>query len=146
MEGIPGRGWRPVAEVVRLVTVVDVDDRDDPGPDASWMHLSARHDAELDDGGRVVLLADRGWSGSGPPGIWGTETIEQITAEARAVVGPDEPDQRRGETYEVMEAYHYGMLTGMLQQQGIAAGDLKRVPHVVELSDRVLARLGPRRH
>ena len=140
--GQPDSEGRAPTMVIRLVTFVDLDDKNDPGADAYHMHLSARHEAELDNGGRVLLLGDRGWSGSGSSHIWSTETIEQIADEARVVVGPDEPNERHGETYELMEAYHYGMLDGILRQRGICAGDLRSVPHSVELSERVLARLG----
>jgi len=45
--------------LVRLLTVVDVREDD---TDARRMSLSARHEAVLADGRRVVLLDDRGWS------------------------------------------------------------------------------------
>jgi hypothetical protein len=43
------------------------------------------------DGRRVLLLDDRGWSASGPPGIWAVTSVEEIVDMARTVVGPDEP-------------------------------------------------------
>jgi len=52
-----------VAEVARLMTFVDADDE---VPDARQISVSARHDV-LDDGRRVLLMDDRGWSESGPP-------------------------------------------------------------------------------
>jgi hypothetical protein len=45
--------------VARLVTFVDVDDR---AGEARRMSVSARHEAALADGRRVLLLDDRGWS------------------------------------------------------------------------------------
>ncbi|HLR27835.1 MAG TPA: hypothetical protein VK086_04005 [Ruania sp.] len=146
----PAEGWAPLSTttptstrpaVVQLVTVVDIDDQLDQGLHASEMQVSARHEAELDNGRRVLLLDDRGWGGSGPPNIWATESLEILEEEARAVVGPDEPDERLGETAEVMAAYHYGMLDGILRQQGVEAGNLQRLPHRVEFTERVHARL-----
>jgi len=56
-----------VAEVARLMTFVDADDE---VPDARRISVSARHEAVLDDGRRLLLMDDRGWSESGPPNIW----------------------------------------------------------------------------
>ena len=126
--------------------------------------MSARHEAVLADGRRVVLLDDRGWSGElfrvvrggepsrqergliGLPGVWASETAEEIERTARVVVGPDEPFE--GRTQAEMEASHWDSLARVLQQQGVAVqgAELRALPHDVELSDRVLARLGSRRH
>lgn len=148
-----------MAVVVRLLTFVDINDEDDHGPDARRMSVSARHEAVLGDGRRVVLLADRGWSEEvrvawhGEPSeqdrpdfelseIWTSETVEGMKRLARVVVGPDEPFD--GRTQADMEADHWDSLAGVLQQQGVAAeaAELKVLPHDVELSDRVLARIG----
>lgn len=74
--------------MTRLLTFVEVDDT---VADPQQISLSARHEAVLSDGGRVLLLADRGWSASGPPDIWTETSVEEITDIARTVVGPDEP-------------------------------------------------------
>jgi hypothetical protein len=83
-----------MSAVARLLTFVDIDDADDPGPDARGMSVRARHEAVLVDGRRVVLLDDRGWGGHGGPpgpgGIWAFETVEGMKRTARTVVGPDE--------------------------------------------------------
>jgi hypothetical protein len=148
-----------MAVVARLLTFVDINDQDDHGPDARRMSVSARHEAVLGDGRRVVLLADRGWSGEigvawhrepseqdrrdfELPGIWASETVEGMKREARFVVGPDEPFE--GCTQADMEADHWDALARILQQHGVAveAAELKVLPHDVELSDRVLARIG----
>jgi hypothetical protein len=98
-----------MAAVARLVTFVDIRDQDDDGPDARRMSVSARHEAELPDGRRVLLLDDRGWSstsliasGEGEvpeeqPDSWATWSVEDIEETTRIVVGPDEPsrDPRR---------------------------------------------------
>jgi hypothetical protein len=106
-------------------------------PDARRISVRARHEAVLADDRRVALLNDRGWSG----GTWAEETAEEMERTARFVVGPDEPFE--GRTQDDMEADHWNSLARVLQQQGVEvdAAELKALPHDVELSDRVLARL-----
>jgi hypothetical protein len=125
--------------VTRLVTVVDVDDN---AADARQMSVSARHEAVLANGHRVLLLDDRGWSSSGPPNIWATTSVEDIVDTARVVVGPDEPFG--GRSYGDMETDHWADLSEVLRRQGIVADalELKRLPHDVVLSERLLARIG----
>jgi hypothetical protein len=127
-----------VAPPTRLVTFLDVDA---DVAHARQVSVSARHEAELADGRRVLLLDDRGWSESGPPDIWATTTVEGIVATARTVVGPDEPFG--GRSYEDMAADHWAQLASVLRQQGIVADvmELKRLPHDVVLSERLLARV-----
>jgi len=152
-----------VAAVSRLLTFVDIAEKHDDDSDARRMSVSARHEAALADGRRVVLLDDRGWSeelrvtAGGDPSrqelravapvvISAHEAVEEIERTARAVVGPDEPFNDR--TQAEVEANHWDSLARVLQQEGIEvqAADLRAVPHDVKLSDRVLARLGvPRR-
>jgi hypothetical protein len=147
-----------MAVVARLRTFVDISDEDDDGPDARRMSVTARHEAVLTDGRRVLLLDDRGWSeqlgawGVEPseqerelvqlPGVWVTETVEDMERTARDVVGPDEPFE--GHTKADMEADHWDSLARVLQQEGVEveAAQLRGLPHDVELSDRVLARIG----
>ncbi|WP_129840272.1 hypothetical protein [Streptomyces sp. RFCAC02] len=118
--------------VTRLVTHTDLD-----GPtaaDAREVSLSARLEAVLADGRRVVLLADRGWGSTlhgGEPGSTGHLTAEDIEDTARMVVGPDEPVG--GGTPESAAAAHWAALAARLGQQGVAVtpGDLERLPHDV---------------
>jgi hypothetical protein len=125
--------------VAHLVTFVDVDEH---VADARRISVSARHEAVLVGGRRVLLLDDRGWSESGPPNIWALTSVEDIVGTARMVVGPDEPFG--GRSHEDMEADHWAHLVGVLRQQGIVVGalELKRLPHDVVLSERLLARVG----
>jgi len=105
-----------------LLTIVDIADGDDGGPDGRRLSLSARHEAVLADRRRVVLLDDRGWSEElravqvgdasreegralEPLGIWAYQTAEDIERTARVVVGPDEPFEAR--THPDMEASHW---------------------------------------
>jgi len=136
-----------------LVTLVDVDD---DVSDARRMSVSARHEAVLADGRRLLLL-DRGWSEElrvgrgrhaipwrveGLADIWSQTSVEDIENTARAVVGPDEPFG--GRSQEDMEADHWAYLAGVLRQQGVIvdAVELKRRPHDVVLGERLLARIG----
>ncbi|WP_051299486.1 hypothetical protein [Arthrobacter castelli] len=55
---------------------------------------------------------------------------------------PDEPFD--GRSSDDMEAAHWGHLVEVLRQQGVVADplQLKRAPHDVVLSERLLARIG----
>jgi hypothetical protein len=125
--------------VTRLVTSVDLEDR---GADHSSTSFSARHEALLADGRRVLLLGDRGWSSTGPPDLWAGAPVEEFLPTARTVVGPDEP---HGEySHEDMAAAHWAHLSEVLRQQGVRAdpGELQRLPHDVVLGERLRARIG----
>jgi hypothetical protein len=153
--------------VARLVTLVDVEDDDADGPQlgsaveqqpsAGWTRwagprsypgqasVSARHEAVLADGRRLLLLGDRGWSwGSSSPDIdlWATTSVEEIESTARVVVGPDEPFDEHSQ--EDMEADHWAHLADVLRQHGVIVdpAELKRLPHDVVLGQRLLARIG----
>jgi hypothetical protein len=145
-----------MAAVARLVTVVDVDD---DAADARQISVSARHEAVLVDGRRVLLLGDRGWSSSlgafwvgevpdgdswreDMPDTWAVTSVEAIEETARVVVGPDEPFDGRSQAD--MEADHWAYLTAVLRRQGIVADalELRRLPHDVVLIERLLARVG----
>ena len=68
-------------------------------------------------------------------------SAEEIEETARVVVGPDEPFD--GRSQEDMETDHWASLAEVLRQQGVVvdARELKRLPHEVVLSERLLARL-----
>lgn len=106
------------------------------------MSVSARHEAVLTNGGRVLLLADRGWSASGPPNIWAMTSVEEIADTARMVVGPDEPFG--GRSQKNMEEDHWSSLAAVLRHQGVDvdAAELGRLPHDVVLGEQLLARIG----
>src|SRR3954463_16332355 len=104
-----------VTSVVRLLTLVDVNDKHAGGLDGSRMSVSARHEAVLADGHRVLLLNNRGWTAElfhaaadstrhRLTGIWGAGTREGMESTARTVIGPDEPFGGRTQTQE--EAGH----------------------------------------
>jgi hypothetical protein len=158
--------------VVRLVTLADVREDGDVGGTAvsvpvdarGWteaprraggdvdprrLSVSARHEAVLEDGSRLLLLDDRGWTeelrGAGANEIddlWAITPERDVVETARMVVGPDEPFG--GRTQEDMETGHWNALAENLRVQGVVvdAGELRQLPHDVELSDRLRARLG----
>lgn len=108
------------------------------------MSVSARHEAVLADGRRLLLLGDRGWTSSGGRNadIWSTLSVEEVENTARTVVGPDEPFG--GRSPEEMEAGHWSYLADVLRQQGVLvdAAELQRLPHDVVLGERLLKRMG----
>jgi hypothetical protein len=143
-----------MAAVTRLVTLVDLNAENS---DAHQMSVSALREAVLEDGRRVLLLDDRGWTASALRASWGEAdsesrpeqldtwaltSVEDVEATARVVVGPDEPPE--GRSQEDAEADHWAYLADMLRQQGVVvdALELKRLPHDVVLSERLLARIG----
>ena len=111
--------------------------------------MSARHEAVLEDGSRLLLLDDRGWTeelrGAGANGIddlWALKVERDIVETARVVVGPDEPFG--GRSQDDMETDHWNTLAENLRAHGVVvdAGELRQLPHDVVLSDRLRARLG----
>ena len=122
--------------VARLVTLLDLDDGD-----ARSTSVSARHEAVLADGRRIVLLDDRGWtSWPSAPGGGTVPSIEDVEQTARSVVGPDEPFGGRAQAD--MEDDHWAALADVLRREGVVADAraLKVLPHDVVLSERLLAR------
>ena len=144
-----------MAAVTRLVTLLDVNDENS---DARQMSVSARHEAELPDGRRVLLLDDRGWTasalrasrGEAPNSesrpdqldVWALTSVDYIEETARVVVGPDEPAE--GRSQEDAESDHWSYLADVLRQQGVVVDplELSRLPHDVVTSERLLARIG----
>jgi hypothetical protein len=131
-------------EVVRLVTVADL--RETVG--VRDMSVSARLEAVLADGRRVVLLDDRGWTsslrgaGADTMDAWEASSEAEIAETARAVVGPDEA--YGGRSQSDMEVGHWNTLAETLHRNGVAvdAEGLRQLPHDVVLTDRLRARLG----
>ncbi|WP_375423042.1 hypothetical protein [uncultured Friedmanniella sp.] len=126
------------ATVDRLLTTVDLDEEHSHERQLS---VSARLEAVLADGRRVLLLNDRGWSASGPPDLWARMSVEEIAATARDVVGPDEPAP--GRTQEEERSAHWDRLAGELHRNGVAvSGDeLERLPHDIVLGEPLRRRL-----
>ena len=128
-------------DVVRIVTLTDIQEH----PDARTISVSARQEAVLDDGGRLLLLDDRGWSsslrgaGADELDIWAGMSEHEIAETTRVVVGPDEPFGGRSQAD--METDHWNALAEKLRAQGVAVdgSELMQLPHDVVLSDRLLA-------
>jgi hypothetical protein len=129
--------------VVRLETIADLQratsDRD--------MSVSARLEAVLADGRRIVLLDGRGWTSSlrGPGAddmdVWETTSEADIVRTTGFVVGPDEPYGDR--TQADMETGHWNTLAATLAAEGVdaTADELRGLPHEVVLTERLRARL-----
>ncbi len=131
--------------VSRLETVADLRERADPRE----MSVTVRYQAVLDDGRRVTLLDDRGWtSGLRGAGVdedtdaWRFASEREIEETASVVVGPDEPFGDR--TQADMERDHWRGLAERLAADGVVvdADELQGLPHDVVLGDRLRARLG----
>jgi hypothetical protein len=134
--------------VTHLVTLVDLSD---DVADSRQMSVSARHEAVLEDGRRVLLLDDRGWTAAALTAhsgeaqhtdIWAVTSARDVEETARIVVGPDEPPD--GYSQEDAEAAHWADLADVLRAHGVVveALELKRLPHEVVLSERLRARIG----
>lgn len=124
--------------MTRLVTSVEVDDE---VLNPRRLSVSAKHEALLSNGDRVLLLDDRGWSVSGPADTWSCLTAAEIADTARVVVGPDEAFD--GYAKKDMEASHWAYLAAILRRRGVDVEGpaLRQLPHDVVLGTRLLARL-----
>jgi hypothetical protein len=93
--------------VTRLATFAELYE----DSDADRLAVSARLEAVLDDGRRVLLLDDRGWAWSPGGG-----DVEAVAETARVVVGPDEAfgDHSQAD----MERDHWNTLAGTLRAHG----------------------------
>lgn len=122
----------------RLVTFADIDDR---SSDPSRVNVTLLHEAELTDGSRVLLLDDRGLGSSG---TWAERSAESIRDTSRMVVGPDAAPP--GLSEEGMADSHWLALEKIAQKRGLAISseELRRLPHDVVLSDRLLERIDRR--
>lgn len=120
---------------IRLVTIADVDGQGN----ADILAVSARHELELADGSRVLLLGDRGWGG----GSWAWATESRVQKTVRDVVGPDEPFS--GRSQEDMAALHWNSLLETALRHGVVTdmAELRQLPHDVVLTPRLLARISP---
>lgn len=130
-------------DVVRLETIADLQRAEN----ARDMSVSARLEAVLGDGRRVVLLDGRGWTsslrglGADDMDVWATSSEAEIAETARTVVGPDEA--YGGRSQSEMDAGHWTTLAETLRAEGVeaTADDLRGLPHDVVLTERLRARL-----
>lgn len=126
-----------VHQAKRLLTSIDVNGAD------SGMSISALLALELVDGHRVTLLDDRGWSSSGGSNAWASTSLQALAETARTVVGPDEPP--KGASPEDQAALHWAHLAEKARAQGVRveARDLAALPHDVDISQEIKARVAP---
>jgi hypothetical protein len=140
-----------VVLIVRVVTFVDLDDGN-----ASQLSFSARQDAVLADGRRIVLLNDRGWSQSNlyfssdrespvreePSAPWEGVTRKQVEETCAGKRWGRMP-LTRGYTQAEMDEGHWSYLAAALEEHGVEVDGivLRALSHEVELSDHLLARL-----
>jgi hypothetical protein len=122
--------------VVGLGAICDLD----PSPyainDERQNSFAVSEFALLDNGERVILHAERGFTGRASSGsIWEYETVETITHNVLNTVLPDDDDTDDDHPWE--------WLAELAQAQGIdvTAGDLRQVPYEVVLTERVIQRL-----
>ena len=108
---------------------------------AATVDVKARHELELADGRRMLLLNDRGY---GATCSWNESTLADVEFQVRTVVGPDEPFDEM--TAAEMEAAHGEALAAVAQQHGVHVGgaDLQRLRHDVVISDLIRSLVGPR--
>jgi hypothetical protein len=142
--GVDVRKAGPMREARRLVTFINININAATGTELKadrQMSISAVHQLELVGGRRVTLLDDRGWSSSGPIGIWSYTSLDDLTENARLVVGPDEPPE--GRSHEDEAAMHWAQLAANAHSQGVHIGpaELAALPHDVEISPEIRARL-----
>jgi hypothetical protein len=89
--------------------------------------------AVLGDGRRITLHTERGFSVSGPPDAWAHLTAENLEADVRTTVLPDDGD----------DEHPWEWLVSLLRAHGIDTSpeQLRTVPYAVEFSHRLTARL-----
>ena len=122
-------------QVAGLATCVDLDQ------DSRGVSVSARQDAVLTTGHRVLLVDHRGWCDSGVA-TWADLCPQDIADTARTVVGPFLPSD--GHPHPDLEAEHWTSLAATLAQHGIQvnAQDMPHLPHDVVLSPRLQWQVG----
>jgi hypothetical protein len=119
-------------EETRLITYAELEEHSNARFD-----VKLRHVVRLPTGREVLLLDDRGLSGTCDPGV--PLDRRAIKADARTAVGPDEPVD--GQSWAALEQEHWSWIAGVLRVAGseATAADVGRLPHDVVLGERLLA-------
>lgn len=130
-----------MGEARRLVTSIEVDEAGLAQATGDNISISALHELELRSGERVILLADRGWTTSGPSRSWSSATLERLMDTARMVVGPDEPPPGRSSAEEA--ALHWAQLSvvARAQEMHVTPDELASLPHDVHVGPGIQARI-----
>lgn len=103
--------------------------------DPTRQSFSLTEFAELDDGRRLMLREDRGFSDSALRGdFWQETTSKHLTVEALFAVQPDEGDRSPSNAWIVERLSELGIASDL--------ASLDALPYRVEFSDRVVERLG----
>lgn len=128
----------------RLVTSIRMDT--EAGPESNTertMSVRALHQLELQGGHRITLLDDRGWSATlmGLTDLWAATSLENLTEQARAVVGPDEPPPEGSQEQEAR--WHWSALSLVAEGAGVAvsAEALAGLRHDVEIDPALRERI-----
>jgi hypothetical protein len=122
---------------MRVVGLGAICDLRPTGDDPRRFSFDVSEFAVLDDGKRVILHRERGFSGTtNADDIWAQETVETITRDVLTVVLPDEAEITG-------EDHSWEWLAELLRTQGIdaVAEQLRGLPYEVVLTERVLQRL-----
>lgn len=131
----PTRSLRPLRTIIRLGAIADLDPSGNGDP--RQLRISVSEFIDTEDGRRIVLHADRGYTATIHPDgdIWEHATAEAITRDVLNTVLPDDDP--------VTEDHPYEWLAGLARERGlpVTAAELRALPYVVELTDRVRERL-----
>jgi hypothetical protein len=98
------------------------------------LHFRVQEFADLDDGRRITLHDERGYSTSGPADPWRFQTPESIEADVRTTVLPDDDDGEEHPWEWLVELLH-------AHDVDVSVEQLRQVPYRVELSSRLRAKL-----
>lgn len=131
------------AAVVRLGAWCDLVPPEESTASPGGASFVVHEFADLDDGSRVTLHTDRGfttWTTSTHRvrhDPWTGLTAEDVEAGVRSTVLPDDDG--------TADEHPWEWLSGLLRGHGVEApaGALRSVPYVVELSERLSRRLDP---
>lgn len=121
--------------LIRLGAIADLDPTGNGDP--RQLRIAVSEFVDTQDGRRVVLHAERGYTATIRPDgdIWAHATADTITRDVLSTVLPsDDP---------VTEEHPYEWLAGLARERGlpVTADELRALPYVVELTDRVRGRL-----
>lgn len=121
--------------LIRIGAIADLDPTGNGDP--RRLRIAVSEFVDTQDGRRVVLHAERGYTATIRPDgdIWTHATAETITRDVLSTVLPDDDP--------VTEEHPYEWLAGLARERGlpVTADELRALPYVVELSDRVRERL-----
>ena len=103
--------------------------------ESTRLSFSVAEFADLQDGRRVMLHQQRGFSIGGAADVWDHLTPDVLRRDVLTTVLPDDD--------EPADEHPYEWLVGLLAPHGVGSSveELRRVPYVVEFSDRLSARL-----